>query len=69
MVRISAADELHKDACISDATWNKLAERYATDQLIDVVFTVGQYNLVSMALNTFGVELDKELPRFRRTPA
>ena len=39
------------------------------DQLIDVVFTVGQCNLVSMALNTFGVELDKELPRFRRTPA
>ena len=66
---IRAADELHKDACISDATWNTLAERYATDQLIDVVFTVGQYNLVSMALNTFGVELDHELPRFRRTPA
>ena len=25
---------------------------------MDVVFTVGQYNMVSMALNTLGVQLD-----------
>ena len=28
-------------------------------QLMDVVFTVGQYNLVSMALKTFRVPLDE----------
>jgi 4-carboxymuconolactone decarboxylase len=65
---IRAADELHRDACIADSTWATLANCYSTEQLIDVVFTVGQYNLVSMALNTFGVALDPELPRFHRTP-
>jgi 4-carboxymuconolactone decarboxylase len=65
---LRAADELHRDCCISDATWATLAKTYSTEQLIDVVFTVGQYNLVSMALNTLGVQLDPELPRFHRTP-
>jgi alkylhydroperoxidase family enzyme len=50
------ADELHENANASDATWSKLAERYSTQQLMDAVFAVGQYTLVSYALNTFGVE-------------
>jgi len=28
------------------------------------VFTIGQYNLVSMALNSFGVQADPGLPTF-----
>ena len=32
------------------------AARSRTQQLMDLVFTVGQYNLVSMALNSFGVQ-------------
>ena len=35
---------------------------HRTEQLMDVVFTVGQYNLVSWALNSFGVPLDDFLP-------
>jgi len=57
---LRAVDELYEDAFISDATWERLAERYSEKQLMDLVFTVGQYNLVSMALNTFGVQLDEE---------
>jgi len=57
---LSAADELHADAFISDATWNALAERYSTKQLMDVVFAVGQYHIVSMALNSFGVQFEPE---------
>jgi hypothetical protein len=30
---------------------------------MDAVFTVGQYDLVSWALNSFGVPLDDFLPR------
>ena len=59
---LSAADELHADAHVSDTTWAGLAEHYDTQQLMDIVFTVGQYNLVSMALNSFGVQLDEGLP-------
>ncbi len=59
---LRAADELHGDAFVSDETWNKLAETYDTRQLMDVVFTAGQYNLVSMALNTLGVQLEPGTP-------
>jgi 4-carboxymuconolactone decarboxylase len=55
---LRAADELHDDACISEDTYRALAARYTDQQLLDAVFTVGQYHLVSMALNTFRVERD-----------
>lgn len=61
---LRAVDELHGDAMISDETWAALASRYSKEQLIDLVFTVGQYNLVSMALNTLGVQLDPGLQGF-----
>ena len=55
---LRAADELHADSFVSDATWRALGERYSTEQLMDLVFAIGQYTLVSMALNSFGVQLD-----------
>ncbi len=55
---LRSADELHADGFISDATWATLAERYSTEQLMDVVFCVGQYVLVSMAVKSFGVQLE-----------
>ena len=39
-----------------------LVINYSTEQRIDAVFTVGQYNVVSWALNSFGVPLDDFLP-------
>jgi 4-carboxymuconolactone decarboxylase len=59
---LRATDELHADAFVSDATWEELAKRWSTEQLMDLVFTVGQYNLVSMALNSFGVQPEPGLP-------
>ena len=61
-----AVDELHADAYISDDTWAALDARYDTKQLMDVVFTVGEYNLVSMALKTFRVPLDDGVEGFPR---
>jgi alkylhydroperoxidase family enzyme len=61
---LHAADELHADQFISDATWAACAEHYDTQQLMDLVFTVGQYTLVSMALNTLGVQLEDGAARF-----
>ena len=59
---LQATDELHADSFVSDPTWNALARHLSTEQLMDLVFTVGQYNLVSMALNSFGVQADEGLP-------
>ena len=62
---ISAVDELHADSFIGDSTWKALAERYNTQQLIDLVFTAGQYKLVSMALNSLGVQLEEGFAGFK----
>ena len=59
---LCATDELHADAHVNDATWQGLSQHLNTQQMMDVVFTVGQYNLVSMALNSFGVQADEGLP-------
>ena len=61
---LRAVDELHADSIVGDATWKGLSEHLNTEQLIDLVFTVGQYNLVSMALNTLGVQLEDGVKGF-----
>ncbi len=65
-VLLRAVDELHAHAFISDAVWESLAARYDAQQLLDLIFTVGQYNLVSMALNTLGVQLDEGIAGFEQ---
>jgi alkylhydroperoxidase family enzyme len=59
---LQAVDDLFENSVISDATWAALSPKYSTEQMMDLVFTVGQYNLVSWALNSFGVPLDDFLP-------
>lgn len=61
---LQATDELHEDKVISDATWAALAAQWSDHQLMDLVFAVGQYTLVSMALRSFGVPLDDFLEGF-----
>jgi alkylhydroperoxidase family enzyme len=61
---LQATDELRKDSFISDETWKALSATYDTHKMMDLVFTVGQYSLVSMALNSLGVQLDEGLQGF-----
>lgn len=58
---LSAADELVADARISDPTYAELSAVLDTQQLMDVVFTVGAYEVFAMALRTFDVQLDEDL--------
>jgi 4-carboxymuconolactone decarboxylase len=63
---LQAADELHREYRLSDATWDALRQRYDTQQLVEVPMLVGHYHLVAMTLRTLGVELEpgyEELPR------
>jgi alkylhydroperoxidase family enzyme len=64
---LRAADELVRDHFLSNATWQALATEWSTEQLVDLVFAVGQYTLVSMALNSFGVQLDDGVEGFATT--
>jgi len=56
---IRAVDELHTNAFISDDTWKVLSEKYDNKKLMDLIFTVGQYNLISMFLNSIGVQIEE----------
>jgi alkylhydroperoxidase family enzyme len=59
---VRAVDELIADAKIADGTWEVLAGALDEQQLMDLVFTVGAYDLLAMAFRSFGVELDADLP-------
>jgi 4-carboxymuconolactone decarboxylase len=61
---LRAADELHFDSFIGDATWEVLSDRFNTQQMVDLIFAVGQYHIVSMALNSLGVQLDEGVKGF-----
>ena len=63
---LRATDELHRDQRISETTWTELSARYNQQQLMDLVFTAGQYTMVSMFLNSAQVQLEpglKGLPK------
>ena len=53
---LRAADELHRDTFISGPTWNALAKRYGTEQLMDVTFTVAEFTELATIYNSVGVE-------------
>ena len=53
---LRAADELHADSVVGDATWGALAALYDAQQLIEIVMLVGYYHLVAYFLNSTGVE-------------
>ena len=55
---IVMADELRYDAIISDATWVELRKTYSDQQVMELLFTSAQYQLVSMALNTLGIQIE-----------
>ncbi len=58
---LRAVDELVADAQIADDTWAVLAAELDRHQLMDLVFTVGAYDLLAMAFKSFGVEVDADL--------
>lgn len=57
---LRAVDELQDKATVSDETWALLSEHLEERQLMDLVFTIGCYGALAMAINTFGVEPDSE---------
>ncbi len=58
---LRAADELHAVQTIGDATWKDLAAHYSHKQMIELLFTVGQYTHLSMVANSLGIALEPHL--------
>ncbi|MCK9900930.1 carboxymuconolactone decarboxylase [Parafrankia colletiae] len=58
---LTAADELLDGAAVGATTWAALAGFLDERQLMDVVVTVGAYDLVAMMFLSFGVEPDPDI--------
>ena len=61
---LHAADELHDDSCVTDATWQQLAGRYDERQLVELVMLIGHYHLVAFTLNSLGVQREAGVPGY-----
>lgn len=55
---IRAAEELHADAMISDATWALLAERLSPRELIELMMIAGHYHTTAFIQNTLRFRLN-----------
>src|SRR4051812_27838387 len=53
---LRAADELAIDCDISDETWAALERHYDQPALVEILFVVGQYTLLSMVANAAGLD-------------
>lgn len=55
---LASVDELMKESRITDGTWTALSKHFDKRQLMDLVFTIGNYVLVSWSIAAFGVQLE-----------
>jgi 4-carboxymuconolactone decarboxylase len=55
-VVIQAVDDLSAYNTVTQATWEELGQVFTDEQRMDLVFTIGGYYLLAMAVNTFGVQ-------------
>jgi alkylhydroperoxidase family enzyme len=65
---LRAVDELVARAALSEETWAALARSLTTEQVMDLVFTVGAYDLLAMVLGAFEIELDDDLASVPPSP-
>jgi hypothetical protein len=63
-VLVAFADALVATGTVDDALWQKAAQYYKADQLIEIIALVGFYHLVSFTVNATGVALEAGAPRF-----
>ncbi|HXW31850.1 MAG TPA: carboxymuconolactone decarboxylase family protein [Acidimicrobiales bacterium] len=65
---LRAVDELVAGAALSQETWETLATSLSIEQSMDLVFTVGAYDLLAMVFGAFSIELDDDLAAVAPSP-
>jgi 4-carboxymuconolactone decarboxylase len=55
---VRAVDDLHAHARIQDETWARLSAHYDIGQMLDIVFTVGCYDILAMMFKTCDLTLE-----------
>ena len=57
-----AVDELIDDGAIGEPTWAALANELDTEQLLDVIFTVGAYETVAWMMRSLDLDTRRRHP-------
>jgi alkylhydroperoxidase family enzyme len=55
---VRAVDELYMDGGIGPSTWERLTAHFSAIQIMDMVFLVGCYDMLGMAIKTFNMQLE-----------
>lgn len=58
---LQAVDDLYQDSRISEATWRALSSFLDRHQLMDLVFTIGNYVMLGWAVSTFGIPVEADV--------
>jgi hypothetical protein len=58
---LRAADELHADGVVGDATWARLSGELDERLLIETLMLVGHYEMLAMTLNSLRVQPERPL--------
>jgi alkylhydroperoxidase family enzyme len=53
---VRAVDELHESNTLGDHTWSALREHFDERQVMDLIFTIGCYQLLGAAVNVLGIQ-------------
>ncbi len=58
---LAATDSLVDSQGVDDELWDRLTAHLSTEQVIDVLYTVGQYLTIATVINTLGVRTEGDL--------
>ncbi|MEO8694802.1 MAG: carboxymuconolactone decarboxylase family protein [Acidimicrobiales bacterium] len=63
-VVLRAAREMTSSLAITDATWAELSRELSPEHLVDLVLTIGYYNLVVRVLQTLQVDVEADYDQY-----
>lgn len=57
---VRVVDEIERSSTVCDATWSALREHFDDRQIMDLVFTIGCYQLLAVAVNVLGIQSEEQ---------
>jgi alkylhydroperoxidase family enzyme len=53
---VRVVDEVENTSTLTDATWSQLCKHFDEQQVLDLLFTIGCYQLLAVAVNVIGIQ-------------
>jgi alkylhydroperoxidase family enzyme len=61
---LELCEALHRTSAVADDLWQRLAQAYRPDQLVELLSLAGQYHTIAYLTNALQIELEDGAPRF-----